>query len=227
MRNENDVLEMDEADFSANPKKMLLDFLNFRVGKNSFPQIKYKNSLGLDYGGVTRDFVSRVFKALHQDALSLGLLMRNSEGFLIPQLKSKNTEMLNEETYLEQINCYKAIGVLFAAALKNHLSIRTGSHFHPVLFEMIHALSKEEISEIVGADMTLAHISNGSMKTYLKNHCVFLFADPNGSIEEAHFAIDQFADKDEIPQWLDKNFSWGDPNWTHAKKKEVFLADLG
>jgi hypothetical protein len=185
------TLIVDPADFSdeaRNPTRPLLQLFAEISQKQRFPRIRYQNSEGSDAGGLTRDFVSQIFQALcHPDQKSLPLMASDNRYF--PKVEVAPPPALPLE---DQIKCYQAIGMLFARAIngdpslaKGKDSVTTGTHFHPNMFAMIHALTLDEMNLIPDP---LAHDSVPDVKLkltklYLKAQFPQLFR-PHG-IEEA------------------------------------------
>lgn len=182
-------LIVDPADFSneaRNPTRPLLQLFAEINQKQRFPRIRYQNSEGSDAGGLTRDFVSQIFQALcHPDQKSLPLMASDNRYF--PKVEVAPPPALSLE---DQIKCYQAIGMLFARAINGDPSlakdsVTTGTHFHPNMFAMIHALTLDEMNLIPDP---LAHDSVPDVKLklaklYLKAQFPQLFR-PHG-IEEA------------------------------------------
>ncbi len=144
-------LIVNPADFSVeerNPTRPLLQLFAEIDQTHQFPRIRYEGSDGTDIGGLTRDFVTKVFQTLcHPDQNKLPLLA--VEGRYLPKVKV-GPETLSLE---DQLTSYAAIGMLFARAINGdpslpNGSVTTGTHFHPVLFSMIHALTPDEMTLI-------------------------------------------------------------------------------
>ncbi len=146
------TLIVDPADFSdeaRNPTRPLLQLFEEINQKQRFPRIRYENSEGSDAGGLTRDFVSQIFQALcHPDQKSLPLMASDDRYF--PKVEVAPPPALSLG---DQIKCYQAIGMLFARAINGDPSlvkgsVTTGTHFHPNMFAMIHALTPDEMNLI-------------------------------------------------------------------------------
>ncbi len=185
------TLVVDPADFSdeaRNPTRPLLQLFEEMGQTHRFPTIVYQNSVGMDEGGLTRDFVTKMFQALcHPDQTSLPLM--EIEGRYLPKLESAPPPALPRD---EQIKCYKAIGMLFARTINGNPSfgrgkdsVTTGSHFHSHLFAMIHALTLNEMNLLPDPLMedSVPAIRLKLTKFYLKTQYPQIFR-PNG-IEEA------------------------------------------
>ncbi|MEI8301290.1 MAG: hypothetical protein WCG10_06775, partial [Chlamydiota bacterium] len=131
-----------DSEFQTNSISLLLNFLEQILDHNhQLPTIAYVGSQGIDAGGLTRDFISRLFRSLCSQTSQLPMKITD-EGLLLK---------IDEEAFLpkgNQIRCLKAIGIIFGAALVNQ-GFTTGLYFHPVMFKMIRNLSLEEIDAIL------------------------------------------------------------------------------
>jgi len=118
------------------PTSILIELLE-RIEKNNGvpPKVVYVGSPAIDAGGVTRDFTSKLIAALFLPSQKDLTMLRMDQRHLPVVDPSEKRLPLSE-----QIRCYKAIGEIFGGAVCGYQSIKTGTHFHPVLFEMIHAL---------------------------------------------------------------------------------------
>ncbi|HSX37798.1 MAG TPA: hypothetical protein VLE95_03095, partial [Chlamydiales bacterium] len=146
------TLTINPADFSAeesNPTRPLLQLFEEINGHQRFPRMQYEGSDGMDVGGVTRDFVSKVFQALcHPD--QKGLPLKETDNRYLPKIEEGLPQALSID---EQIKCCKAIGMLFARAINGDVSlpkgsVTTGAHFDSIMFSMIHALTLGELNSI-------------------------------------------------------------------------------
>jgi hypothetical protein len=106
--------------------------------ENNFPKIQYDDSPGVDAGGLSRDFVTRLMKRVF-DSDKAVLPMTENGGKLMPLMEKGNQD---------QFVAYQAIGALFAHAFEKRQGIVTGNYFQPLLFQMIHALTNEEIATL-------------------------------------------------------------------------------
>ncbi|MDP1607868.1 MAG: DUF4116 domain-containing protein [Chlamydiales bacterium] len=122
-------------DFNRDPLSVLLALEEKIISCHTFPKIRYFNSPGLDHGGLSKDCITRLFAE-----------MFDSQNTRLP-VKTK----LNKERFTPIIknslsaDCYRAIGTVFAVVLCYEGMLTTGSYLHPVVFEMIHALSHQDI----------------------------------------------------------------------------------
>lgn len=123
-------------DIDNNPVQVLKDL--YPKMENGFPAIRYEGSPGVDVGGLTRDFVSRMMKAVC-DLEKKPLPMKEIGGKLIPLL---------EDGKPDQIKAYQTIGAIFASALEKHKDIVTGNYFNPMFFQMIHSLTNGELAAL-------------------------------------------------------------------------------
>ncbi|MDE3055498.1 MAG: hypothetical protein KGI80_02215 [Verrucomicrobiota bacterium] len=149
--NPNDLFNKEKE--PAQPHVSLIALYNFIKNKDiipglfpaSFPRIKYNNSPASDVGGVTRNFVTQVMKAVCHPDQNIWKIVTTENGCM-PSITSGTT--LSES---DQIVCCKAIGVIFSNAIASS-SVVTGNNFHFALYKMIHSLNEEEI---VNFDNTL------------------------------------------------------------------------
>ncbi|HAB98593.1 MAG TPA: hypothetical protein DCE71_02075, partial [Parachlamydiales bacterium] len=206
-------------DVSQYPIQALLDLYERIQADSSFPSIQYKDSHGFDAGGLTRDFVSRLFKALF-DGRDLALLVRRQEKRYILQLSESSSS-----SYSEQIASYRAIGAIFAFALMDHQSLCVGMHFHEVLFSMVHSLTEEEMNElrlVVESGPFPKEIYNKLLKIYLQSQYLTVFGFPSESLERVYQAIDEFVDDGRIPEALEREYEEA----AIDDKKNEFLMDF-
>jgi|GEM_PF-4825316 hypothetical protein len=187
----------------------LIDFLNY------FPKIKYVDSLGNDGGGLTRDFITKLFEALCNESSRYSLLMKSENDRLIPQLK--NAASISRAEQLEELRSYQAIGAIFAFALQDYQSIRIGTHFHEVLFQMIHVLTESEIDslpldldEFLHLDRILKPIYHKLLIIYLRTQYPHTFGFPDITDSEINEAINQFVENGKIPQALQELYEGQD-----------------
>lgn len=116
---------------------------------HSFPRIIYQDSEGIDAGGLSRDFVARLFKRIF-DKKNPCSPVAEFEGFLLPRVEPnpaspEGVEIPNESKFL-----YQTIGMIFGAALSkaDAYSFAIGPYFHSVVFEMLSALSLEDLKAL-------------------------------------------------------------------------------
>lgn len=125
-----------------NPIKVILTLFEMIEGLSIelLPSsIEYTDSTGIDEGGITRSFVSTLTESFCNQNHSL---LINNELGVIPTLDTNGSSSLSLE---DQEKIFKIIGRFFSAALQQYASIVVGQHFHPIVFEMIVALNKDEL----------------------------------------------------------------------------------
>lgn len=128
--------QVDPSKITEDPNPVLKELLP-RLQTGVIPIIKYTGSEGADAGGVSRDFVTRLFAAVC-DREKKHLPMEEENGKLIP--------LIENET---QITSYRAIGALMAFALQKTKDILTGSYFSMFFFKMMHSLLREDVEKEV------------------------------------------------------------------------------
>ncbi len=128
----NGVMQCLYSDITSRPLGLLMQLFRFlQTTRGYFPRISYLDSLGQDAGGLRRDFVANLMRSLFASVSGLPL-RREDEGVLPLIIERENDQY------------YEALGAVFAAILMQD-SITTGTYFHPVLFQMLHCLSWEEM----------------------------------------------------------------------------------
>ena len=168
------------SDPKDKPLKILLEYYNkISIQSNaSLPKIIYKDSVAIDAGGVTRDFISKLFMSIYSEPFKLPVKLEDNG--CLP--KFDKTHQIDKNT---QVLCLKAIGTIFgAASSRNHTSsssnnLTTGRYFHEVIFKMIHALSVEDITiipENLSSDTNLpVKIFNNLLKVFLLDRYPLIF----------------------------------------------------
>lgn len=134
-------ISVNPAALSANPIPTLLELTRKIQESNAgeFPRVRYGNGPGIDAGGLTRSLVKDLFDALCRDGQTRLPMAFEDERF-IPRIAPN--EHLNN---LNQKKCYAGIGAICGMALRNHENIQIGNRFHPLVFKLIHSLTKAEI----------------------------------------------------------------------------------
>lgn len=131
------------TEITQNPVKVLvklwemLEGLSIQLLPSS---IQYIDSIGIDEGGLTRAFVSTITKSFCDSKYSL---ISNGELNFTGSLATTDSSALSIE---DQEKCFKVLGRFFSAALQQYHSLVLGSHFDPVLFEMLIHLSSEDLT---------------------------------------------------------------------------------
>jgi hypothetical protein len=122
-------------DIAEQTRATLLQYAEIvQENRGALPRIEYQHNPVVDAGGVTRDFISKLFKSI----------FTNPERF--PVVNAENGLLL-KITQQENIEPVKAIGTVFAAGLLNK-SFTTGKYLDPMMFDMILSLEKEDIERI-------------------------------------------------------------------------------
>lgn len=155
-------------DAVENPRKILLELLP-KIENGDFPMIRYQDSDGADLNGLSRDLVTLLFLALF-DAKHLQLPVKPSG---LP-MADPNSEIPIQD----QLQCYRAIGSIFAMALRGSKDFTTGPLFHPAFFDMLHALSNEDLSKIPPDlerfDQIPAALADQCLRPYIREELPFM-----------------------------------------------------
>ncbi len=164
------VYAIDPQIILNHPTAALLKFAEILQRDQFFPTIRYQNSEGVDQGGISRDFISKLFNALcSSEKTNLPHNESCASGFL-PQIDPDFS--LNEA---KQLSCYQTIGEIFGFALNQHQNILIGRHFSPILFQLIHSLSSEEIIHLAQeADETTKKFRDQLLTIFLKSEFSYL-----------------------------------------------------
>ena len=187
----NYVVNIDQL--KANPKKVFEELIDTFDQKKSFPKITYANSPGVDVGGLARNLVSDLMRALLANTKTLPIL--ESEKGLLPQIQNA-----------DQCKTCQSIGMIFAAALNEDQSILTGVQFNPVLFQMLHSLSQEDLDQIPENFNSLTElpkeIQNKLLKIYLESELSLVFGETGMTKEDLALAINDFIENGTINSWM-------------------------
>lgn len=138
----NKKFTVNSSELIENPVKVILTLFEMIEGLSIelLPSsIEYTDSMGIDEGGITRSFVSTLIESFCNQNHSL---LINDELGVIPTLNTNGSSSLSLE---DQEKIFKIIGRFFSAALQQYTSIVVGQHFHPIVFEMIFSLTKDEL----------------------------------------------------------------------------------
>ncbi len=128
--------EISQEDIANQPRSALLNYA-LRL-ENGIPRVEYLGSEGNDLGGVTRDFITRLFQALFPK--------KSDRGGSHLQAEYDNLELPIPQTPSVDGLChFRAVGSILGEILAGRLKATTGVRFSPVFFEMLHALTEEEI----------------------------------------------------------------------------------
>ena len=138
-------LKVEISSLLKNPKHYLLTLGNhFLLQKKPFPQVSYFTngapSNATDIGGVSRDFVTRLFEEL--------FCPRENNKYFLPTAPSTEGNIwptVANGSYLDI--SYKTIGRLFALCYAGTSSFKTGSIFHQDLFRILKIQGIDSYSE--------------------------------------------------------------------------------
>lgn len=118
------------------PRDVLLAFSSFiqiHFGRHLLPKVTYEHALEIDS---IKDFIRRIFFSLRYSG---DFRVSPNKGFVLPKCnKEKDCE----------VRFYETIGKVFGASFLGIGKIVIGKYFDPVVFEMIQALSSEEVEQI-------------------------------------------------------------------------------
>ena len=160
-------------------------------------RISYEDSGSIDVGGVSRDFVTKLLDALFQPDRIPKMAEMIENGLIVPKFPEKIPE-----------KCYQGLGLIFADALNQEIC--TGCRFHPILFQMLHSLTNEEIDKVNTKDNKEPY--NKILKVYLKSQPQY------SKINEKDLnAIDEFVDNGTVPPLIK----------SLGMTKENFLTETG
>ncbi|HSX37751.1 MAG TPA: hypothetical protein VLE95_02855 [Chlamydiales bacterium] len=200
-----------------NPKEVLENLIDQFDIQHAFPKVRFQTAAGIDNigpdagidgGGVSRTLVTELMKALcHPEPPNERKLpMLETEKGLIPRMEDPL-----------QLKSYRSIGMIFATALRPDRLTLTGSHFHPVLFQMIHTLTREEVDRIPLIGDIPQDIQNKLLKLYMQSELRQVFGDANMPKEDLETAIHDFLNSGTINNWM--------RDVSSIESKEGFLSD--
>jgi len=106
---------VDSARLTDDSINYLLNYYRRIKAENRLPNIKYINQAGIDLGGLTRDFITRLFKAISE----------------------KSQRLTDVEDFTQE--ALEAIGTIFAYAIRSG-SFTVGQCFSPHMFKTLRAL---------------------------------------------------------------------------------------
>ncbi len=207
------------ADVVNKPRETLAGLWERIEADACFPFIQYTHSLGFDAGGLTRDLVARLLKTFFDLNAPIFPGRQQDEKF-IPQLYE-----ISSLSYLEQAAFYRAIGAIFAFALINYQGLRTGMHFHEIVFSMIYSITQEEMQYLrfMGEEEGFPEdLYNKLLKIYLKDQYPLVFVSPFEDQRWVDRAVDEFVDRGNIPEALEKEYE----GMSIVDKKTEFLRDF-
>lgn len=187
---------------SKHPKMVLAGILP--TLEYGLPHIEYTNSPAQDLGGVSRDFVTKIFKSLCDPETGRKLsILKSTDDRFFPKLSLPCKEV--------DVCALSAVGALFAACLRGYKTTFIGSHFNPILFNMIYGLF-QSLPEMEMTPNQLAEIDPAkgmSELIFKKLYTIY-------TKEYLHFTDEQIADtlKGEVPD------GWED-FWDESSKEEI------
>jgi hypothetical protein len=165
---------VDLSKLAQNPTAVLSKLSDFIETNHKFPSLRFWDaekgiSRGIDAGGLTRDFITKLFQALvRKDDDDRLLLPMKKQGKLSLPMVTTSSPM----SVPDQIKYYEVIGHIYAQSLKSAGDnvIKTGPFFQPLAFQMIHHLSKDEVDRIPLHLSKVADIPEDIYKKELKNY---------------------------------------------------------
>ena len=211
------IVDLDQL--KDNPTKVLAEFFNSFGNLTYFPRIAFKTSAGMDIGtdagGITQTAITKMLDAFCQAECTESSRIDTNQG-VIPKINSlpKNPSKSEIKSYQSMYKAYEAIGMIFAKTLMSGdpYSTRrflTGQHFHPVVFEMLQALTDKEIETVLIQETQICKnitlndfptIQNKFLKIYLKSEYRSTFGDPNTTKEIIEEGLEKGMDPAEIQQ---------------------------
>lgn len=134
----NEILRFYLQDIAHEP--LLILQMYAQSWTRAIPLIQYPGTEGVDAGGVTRDFITRLFHSLYPDDPLQGRLWLkpDSQNLAIPRTGPASSDR----------EAFRYIGIIFGEILSGRLQATIGSRFSPLLFEILHSLTEEEIDNI-------------------------------------------------------------------------------
>jgi hypothetical protein len=151
-RKELPSIKINPKNIATKSGKLLVVINKHLVKANGiFPRIKYldKKEKGYDLGGVSRDFVTKIFTNLckkEQKELPLKEVEEGTSSLFIPQIKDDPIPQ-GELSKADKIRCYESIGCIFATPIIGQ-DLLIGHHFHPIVFKMLHCLTLKDLYKI-------------------------------------------------------------------------------
>lgn len=173
-----------------------------RLQKGELPLIRYADdNRGIDAGGITRDFITRLFASLfdrEQPGRRLPLKSEGAQGHF-PLLEG------TEPQKQKLIEVYQGIGWIYALAIKGYQHIATGVYVHPGFFDMIHSLESTELRDHPESIPSIHNIDSvvykKLLKSYLKSNCRGRFGGPTANREQLDRDIDAFVEHGTLNQY--------------------------
>ncbi len=133
-----EMITLSLQDIAEHPIEVLNAYAN--TWARAIPLIQYDRSQGVDAGGITRDFLTRLFEALYStDRLRSRLWsIQDPQALPIPRTGPARSDR----------NRFHKIGIVFGEILSGRLQATIGERFSPTLFAMIHSLTEHEVEGI-------------------------------------------------------------------------------
>ena len=121
-----EVWKFSPEELTQDPKSLLLALSEILLESGCFPFIKHGDTDTIDAGGVSRDFISRLFAALFGEDQT-ALPYHQSDGLIWPSV--------NDDPNMQDL--YEAVGMIFAHCIFGYEIIKTGAFFDPTLFKIL------------------------------------------------------------------------------------------
>ncbi len=140
--------KLSRTDFKEKPKAVLLDYAK-NLLEHSYEQrlsIVYKDEIRRDQGGLTRDFITNIFREIFTNSEVFNTKLINNQGVLIHLDDAQDSKIS------------KAIGIILGRVLSNRSSV-IGIGFHPVLFQMLKVLDQEDFQHIPDNIQSIADLN--------------------------------------------------------------------
>lgn len=134
-------ISTDELD--ENPIKVSVDLFDM-LKKNSIQllpsSIEFTDSSGIDSGGLTRAFVTKLIESFCNPKYCL---IEETDLGAIPIISEDNNS--SPLSFEDQKKCFSIMGKFFSGAIQKYKSLQIGEHFHPIVFEMIFNLNETDL----------------------------------------------------------------------------------
>ncbi len=139
---------LSRTDFQQTPKAVLLDYAKKLLEQSygQIPLIVYKGEKGMDAEGLTRDFITNIFREIYSNFEVFNTKSIDDQGVLIHLDNKQDSEIS------------KAIGIILGATLINQ-TFSIGKGFHPVLFHMLKVLDQEDFQHIPDNIQSIADLN--------------------------------------------------------------------
>ncbi|MBM3183844.1 MAG: hypothetical protein FJZ64_00880 [Chlamydiae bacterium] len=222
----NNIFQVSYPNLQREPISVLLALQIFRECNLPFPLIRYEtrglvDTVGIDVGGITRDFITRIFKSIFENRI---FPLREDNGSFFPLLEGADGEKKT------QISTYQVIGWIYALALRGYQKIQTGQYMHPDLFTMIHALQDAEVQALPDRIEDISQIPERIykriLKSYLKLQARHLFGPDTADHGVIDRDIDVFVENGTINAYSSAVYQTRDELLEGAQANEGILAVL-